>query len=310
MTLGDHQGNILDKIRFPTETDKGVDHTLERIYQGVETLGAAYPGSLADPVFGISCGGPLDSKRGLVLSPPNLPGWDGIPITELLEKRFSGRAFLMNDANACALAEWQFGAARGYANAIFLTFGTGMGAGLILNNQLYTGTNDLAGEVGHIRLAESGPMGYGKAGSFESFCSGGGLKNLATTYIQEAWAKGERVGFCPDEGALVALDARVVCQAASEGDRHALEIIGTSAKYLGRGLALLIDLLNPEIIVIGSIYARNEALFYPVVKEVLEEECLPGALAQCQIVPAKLGEQVGDIAAIATAFYGLKQLEA
>ena len=123
---------------------------------------------------GVSCGGPLDPSRGLILSPPNLPGWDDVPIVQTLEERLGAPAFLQNDANACALAEWRFGAGKGCENMIFLTFGTGFGAGLILDGRLYTGTNDMAGEVGHVRAEKDGPEGYGKRGSFEGFCSGAG----------------------------------------------------------------------------------------------------------------------------------------
>ena len=121
---------------------------------------------------GISCGGPLDSRRGVILSPPNLPGWDQVPAVSFIRERMDRPVFLQNDANACALAEWKYGAGRGCRNMIFLTFGTGLGAGLILNGKLYTGTNDMAGEAGHVRLSPHGPVGYGKEGSFEGFCSG------------------------------------------------------------------------------------------------------------------------------------------
>ena len=133
--------------------------------------------------IGISCGGPLDSKKGIIFSPPNLPGWDNVPITRILSDEFGVETALQNDANACALAEWLMGAERGHSNMIFLTFGTGMGAGLILNGRLYSGTNDLGGEVGHIRLAKTGPVGFGKAGSFEGFCSGGGIAQLAKSIV-------------------------------------------------------------------------------------------------------------------------------
>ena len=128
--------------------------------------------------IGISCGGPLDSRRGIILSPPNLPGWDSVEITRYFEDRFSVPTMLQNDANACAVAEWLFGAGKGCRNLVFLTFGTGLGAGLILDGKLYSGTNDNAGEIGHIRLAPEGPVGYGKAGSMEGFCSGGGMAQL------------------------------------------------------------------------------------------------------------------------------------
>ena len=140
--------------------------------------------------IGISCGGPLDSHRGLILSPPNLPGWDRVDILTPFRERFGVPAAVENDANACALAEWRWGAGRGCQNMVFLTFGTGMGAGLILDGKLYSGTNDMAGEVGHVRLAPEGPVGYGKAGSFEGFCSGGGIARLAETRIVEARERG------------------------------------------------------------------------------------------------------------------------
>lgn len=124
--------------------------------------------------IGISCGGPLDSRAGIVLSPPNLSGWDAVPAAKILSERTGLPAWLCNDANAGALAEWQYGAGRGCRDLVFLTFGTGLGAGLILGGRLYEGASGMAGELGHIRLEAHGPVGYGKAGSFEGFCSGGG----------------------------------------------------------------------------------------------------------------------------------------
>lgn len=298
-------GEIKEKVKFPTEVEKGVEHTLGKIYEAIDSLLANDAALRQDLAFGISCGGPLDSKTGMIYSPPNLPGWDGIPITKLLSDQFGAPAFLMNDANACALAEWHFGAAKGYQNVIFLTFGTGMGAGLILNGRLYAGTNDLAGEVGHIRLAEDGPWGYGKFGSFEGFCSGGGIARMARQMVIRAWDEGKEVSFCRSWQELDRLDTRKVAEAAKQGDELAREIMLTSARYLGKGLAILIDILNPEIIVIGSVYARCEELMRPTVLEIIQEEALPPAAAKCQIVPAGLGEKLGDYAAISVALYGL-----
>ena len=298
-------GSINHKISFATNTNLGLEHTLGRIYEAVEELFALDPDLKHQPVFGISCGGPLDSRQGVISGPPNLPGWDYVPIVSLLTERYGGQAFLMNDANACALAEWHFGAARGYRNVIFLTFGTGLGAGLILDNRLYIGTCDLAGEVGHIRLAETGPVGYGKAGSFEGFCSGGGIARMAAEEVKRAWERGEEVSFCPSPECLDDLDAKLVAEAAMKGDSLAKKIMNQSAFYLGRGLSILIDLLNPEIIVIGSIYARCEELLRPGALEVIAKEALPEAARHCQIVPAALGESIGDYATIAAARYGL-----
>jgi len=233
--------------------------------------------------IGISCGGPLDSRRGVVIGPPNLPGWDEVPITGHFSKVFGVSAFLQNDANACAYAEWKWGAGRGVNNMVFLTFGTGLGAGLILDGRLYSGTNDLAGEVGHIRLAEDGPLGYGKKGSFEGFCSGGGIVRLAQQH------------------GLKAGDAREVFEFADKGDPVALKVIEICASRLGQGLAVILDILNPERIVIGSIFTRKRDRLWPVAKKVIQEEALPGTLAVCEIVPAVLGEHIGDYAALSIA---------
>lgn len=299
------EGDIKYRIEFATETELGLEHTLSRLYAAIEELIKMDRSLQSEPVFGISCGGPLDSEEGLVLSPPNLPGWDHVPITRLLTDRFKGQAFLLNDANACALAEWRYGAGKGYSNMIFLTFGTGLGAGLILDGRLYVGANGLAGEVGHIRLAETGPIGYGKAGSFEGFCSGGGIARMGRQAVIDAWNKGEVVGFCKGPRDLETLDARRIAEAAWSGDALAQKIMEQSAFYLGRGLALLIDILNPEIIVIGSIYARNEELLKGGATRVIKEEALAIARAHCQIVPAALGESIGDYGAIAAAAHGL-----
>ena len=140
-----------------------------------------------------------------------------MPIVEELEKALGCRAFLQNDANACALAEWRYGAGKGSRNMLFLTFGTGMGAGLILDGRLYEGTSDLGGEVGHIRLAEDGPEGYGKRGSFEGFCSGGGIARLARAEAAKALAAGRSVAFCTGADGLDAITAKSVGDAAEQG---------------------------------------------------------------------------------------------
>lgn len=142
---------------------------------------------------------------------------------------------LQNDANACALAEWKWGAGRGCSNMIFLTFGTGMGAGLILDGRLYAGANDMAGEVGHIRMEKTGPIGYGKAGSFEGFCSGGGIAKLGQQMARDRLQNGQAVSFCQTHEELSAITAQKVGEAAKQGDKFALEIFDIVDKQLGRG---------------------------------------------------------------------------
>lgn len=251
--------------------------------------------------IGISCGGPLSSKRGVILSPPNLPGWDNIPVVDICQRHFGIKPVLQNDANACAVAEWKYGAGRGLENIIFLTFGTGMGAGLILNGQLYSGTTDLAGEVGHLRLAEMGPVGFGKAGSFEGFCSGGGIAQLAQIKVREQLQMGRRVSFCSSLSELSQLTAKSVAEAAYNGDPLAKEIYEICGFYLGRGIALLIDILNPQMIIIGSIFGRSASLLSSVMHNVLQQETLSSAYSDCRIVPAGLGESIGDYAALSLA---------
>jgi glucokinase len=300
--MTDKKPDILDKVMFPTESSRGVTYTLEQIFTIVEQILIKNKLKITDiNGFGISCGGPLDSKKGIIMSPPNLVGWDNINIVEIIEQRFGVKTRLQNDANACALAEWRFGAGRGSHNMIFLTFGTGMGAGLILNDRLYCGTSDMAGEVGHIRLANFGPVGYGKAGSFEGLCSGGGLAQLARMKVLEKLQMGEKVSFCAGVHELEHLNAKIVSEAAKAGDELALEIFKICGLSLGQGLAILMDILNPEVIIIGSIFARCQELFTEPMMGVIHRETLSLTQKVCRIVPAGLGEQIGDYAALAVA---------
>ena len=294
---------IVDKIKFDTTH---VNETVTNLLETTSVIMQKYDLNADNTsAIGISCGGPLDSKKGMIMSPPNLPGWDNIPIVEHFEKRFGVKTAVQNDANACALAEWKFGAARGYNNVIFMTFGTGMGAGLILDGRLYAGTNDNAGEVGHIRLEKTGPVGYGKAGSFEGFCSGGGIAQLARVKVLEKLQMGEPVSFCNNMNELGNLTAKTVAEAAGAGDPLAIEIYSECAHYLGKALSIFIDVLNPEIIVLGSIYCRARSLIEPTMQEVIDSETIIHTRRVCKIVPAELGESIGDYAALSVAVNAL-----
>lgn len=290
VSIADGERGVREVARFPTARPQ---ETIERIFAEIEKLD---PG--ASPRIGISCGGPLDAGAGLILSPPNMRGWDRIPICELVTKKFGGSAHLMNDANACALAEWHEGAGQGVRNLIFLTMGTGMGAGLILDGRLYEGATGDAGEVGHLRLSGRGPIGFGKAGSFEGWCSGGGIAQLAR----------ERTATFTGESSLrkqaqVGLTAQDIGAAARAGDALALAIWEEVGTRLGEGIALLVDILNPERIVIGSIFARCGEFIIPAMQSALEREALEPSVRACRIVPASLGETIGSHAAIAIARY-------
>ena len=280
-------GDIAIEAREAFPTPK----TQEEAIQRLGDLTQAMTAGREIAAIGISAGNPMDAGKGMLLNPPNLPGWTGISMTDRMTERFHAPARMENDANACALAEYRLGAGKGCQNMVFITFGTGFGAGLVLDGRLYRGTTGCAGELGHWRLSDYGPSGYGKLGSFEGFCSGGGMAQLAQTvahrYIQN--------GTPP---AYQAFDVKTVAQAARAGDPAALEVFDICGKHLGQGLALVCDLLDVERIVLGRIYARCEDLLVAPMREVLDRETLPN---HTRILPAALGEQIGDYAALTIA---------
>ncbi len=291
---------IVAKKKFSTDVKRGYKKIIAELLKTADELLAENDVKHNDLVgVGISCGGPLDSKKGIIMCPPNLPDWDNVPITDIFSKHFGVKAVLQNDANACAVAEWKFGSGKGLKNVIFLTFGTGMGAGLILDGKLYSGTNDLAGEVGHIRLSDDGPVGYGKRGSFEGYCSGGGIVELAKIVIDKS--KMDGIGTVLSEQGNE-MSAKSISIAAKSGDAVAQEIYRISAQRLGQALSMLIDLLNPEAIIIGSIYTRDRALFDDIIKDIISKEALPAAAKACRILPGALCEFVGDVAALSLLF--------
>ncbi len=263
---------IDEKIRFDTTRR---DETLARIFDSTAQLMTRDVTAV-----GVSCGGPLDSRRGVILSPPNLSDWDDVHITERLQNRFGVGAYLCNDADACALAEWRYGAGVGTDSMIFLTFGTGIGAGLILGGRLYSGACGMAGEIGHVSLYEDGHIGYNKRGSVEGYCSGGGIAQ---------YGKGS---------------ARELGVRAEKGDAEAVSIYERVGSDLGKALAILVDILNPEAVVIGSIYVRSREFIEPSMRRSLEKYALAQSVAAVRIVPAALGESLGDCAALCVAEIG------
>ncbi len=293
-SIGD--GKIKEKIRFATESK---DQAIKQIIEAVEALGPA-------TAIGISCGGPLDEDKGIILSPPNLPGWDRVRIVEMLKERFLVPVKIRNDANACALAEWHFGAGKGHDNVVFLTCGTGFGAGLIINGRLYSGSTGNAGEIGHVRLSECGPAGYGKVGSVEGFCSGTGIREIGRMLAREALQRGETPLFLQRKD-IDTFNTADLAEAARKGDRTANEVFDLCGKKLGRTLAILCDILDPEVIIIGSVYARcRDLLEAPTLNELKKEALAP--TARCSVTVPILGEQIGDMAALAVAMEAYDEL--
>lgn len=295
----------LGRVEFATQPELGPQHALDRIIAAGRSLLTEH-GFQQQPVaaIGVSCGSPLDRVRGIVQAPPNLPTWVDVPICAFLAQAFRAPCRLENDANAGAVAEHRFGAGQGVDHMVFLTLGTGLGAGIIAAGRLYLGANGDAGEIGHVRLSPSGPVGYHKAGSIEGWSSGGGIAQLAERMVAQAARRG-RVSVLQAELAG-GLTARAVGRAAEAGDAVALSILRRSGERLGEALAMLVDVLNPQRIVLGGLAWRmGENLMAPM-RRVLAREALPQTLAACAIVPAALGEQIGDVSALCVAM-GLEE---
>ena len=298
VTIGEEIDGVLHiKNKMVTATDHSIS-----AYEMIDKM-CAMAEAMTDDFshIGISCGGPLDNKRGVIISPPNLPAFRDIEIVDYLKKKYGGFVRLENDADACAFAEWKYGAGKGCQNMVFLTFGTGLGAGLILNGKLYTGANGNAGEVGHVRLRDTGPIGFGKHGSFEGFASGGGIAQLGKTAAHEQLAKGVVPAYCKTLNDIDSVTARSIAEAAYDGDQTAIDVYRKCGEMLGAGLSIIVDILNPERIVIGSIYTRSSDLLKESMLSVLGKEALEPSLAAVEILPATLGENLGDYAALSLA---------
>lgn len=285
---------IKDKIRFDTNSERGYSEVIaELISSAREILKRNGIGAEDVIACGISCGGPLDSDKGIIMCPPNLPDWDNVPLADMIKDALGVPCKVRNDADACAIAEWKFGAGKGAQNMVFLTFGTGMGAGLILDGRPYSGSCGTAGEVGHIRLDSDGPVAYGKAGSFEGFCSGAGIAAMAKQMLSIYNGK----TIIPRDN----VTAKTVAEAAADGDKLANAIYRRCGEKLGLGLSIIIDILNPEKIVIGSIFQRSGFLLVDAMNETIKKEALEISAKRCEIVPAMLGDDIGDFAAIGVA---------
>lgn len=289
---GTADGEILQRVELPTHANEPFAQTFPRIAEALHgVMAEAGHAGRSIAALSVSVGGPLRIKEGFLLNPPHLPGWHNVALRAALEAAFPGLPVRVeHDGNAGALAEFRFGAGRGRTglrHLIFLTFGTGVGAGLIVNGQIVHGATDTAGEIGHWRLAEEGPPGFGKHGSWESFGSGAGLVELAAEMFPARWSRETPI--------------RAVVEAMLADDADAMRVAEVAGKWMGRGMALLIDAFNPQMIVLGSLaVALGERVLGPA-RRVIAEEALPQAAAACEILPAALGTRIGDVAALMAA---------
>jgi len=302
VVLSTEPPNVLGREEFATRPGRGPQAAIAHIKKAIDDLLAAQGLDRSSLLrLGVSCGGPLDRIRGIIQSPPNLPTWDDVPLKSILEDEFKVECLIENDANAGAVAEHRFGAGKGCQNMVFLTMGTGLGAGIITDGRLYRGTNDLAGEIGHVRLSRTGPVGHNKAGSAEGWASGGGMAQLAAQSVAQAQRKGKKTLLTEHARTGKPITARDVAAAAKKGDAVAIDILRSTGERLGEVLAILVDILNPERIVIGGLAMRLGDLLLDPARHVMKREALGPSVAVCQIVPAALGESIGDAAALAVA---------
>jgi len=282
--VGDAEGNVLARVGGPTPADwrEAVEFLKSSLRRACADHGCAPSDAAA---LGVSCGGPLDSATGVVYAPPNLPGWDAVPLKALLEEEFHLPTVVENDANATALAEHRWGAGVGSRDMAFLTMGTGIGAGLILDGALYRGRRDLAGEVGHATVWPDGPpCPCGKRGCLEALASGTAIGRMGR----------ERYG---DD----TVTAQIVCVRARGGDPDALEILAEASRWMGLGLANLLHALNLERIVLGTLAVHAGDLLLDLIRRETERNCWPRVWEGVSIVPAAFGDAAQDKAALAAA---------
>ncbi len=294
---GTADGFIWHRDAFPTQADQPYDVLVERLRPLLASFVSRGTAEGRKPVaISISVGGPLRIRDAVLINPPHLPGWHGVNLGEAFRPHASGLpVFVEHDGNAGALAEYYFGVGKPYPDLqhlIFLTFGTGLGAGFIINGRLLHGASDTAGEVGHWRLANEGPIGFGKHGSWEGFASGRGLVSLASLRYPHRWTMQTPI--------------RDLIDSMLSGDADAVAVATEAGEWMGRGIALLIDALNPEVVALGSLGRVLGDLIIEPAKRIVAIEALPQAAAAVQIVPAILGKQIGDVASIMAGLVGLK----
>src|SRR5436190_6676827 len=286
-----------------TQAELGADGVVDRIVgliEGVILDTIKETGASRKDFRGIGVGapGPLDREKGIVVVAPNL-GWRDFPLSDRITKRLNLPVNLDNDANCATVGEWWLGAARGGTNVVGITIGTGIGGGLILNGELYHGSSDVAGEIGHTTIDVNGRhCKCGNYGCLEAYASGPAI----ATRAREALVREDTASLLPSlvDGVLDNITAELVYDAAQRGDGLANEIVRDTARYLGAGIATLLNVINPDVVVIaGGVTAAGEALFGPLRTEVRRRAFKP-AVEAARIVPAELPGTAGVVGAVAT----------
>jgi len=287
---------VMDKAHSPTLASEGLQPVINRIFSTIDRLlsqGNTSPAQLYG--IAIAAAGAIDTSKGLVTSSPNLPGWFDVPLRDMVGKRYGVNTCLLNDASAAALAEHRLGAGRGTSNLIYLTVSTGIGGGIIIDGELYSGTSGCAGELGHMTIDANGPeCGCGNRGCLEVLASGKAVASDAKRRIKE----GEKSQITDIvSGDLEAITAEKIALAAQDGNRLALEIISRAAGYLGVGMVNLVNIFNPEMIIVGGGLSKMGELLLAPAREVVRERAFPLCAGAVRIVTAGLGDDAGVLGA-------------
>ncbi|MFC1949131.1 ROK family protein [Chloroflexota bacterium] len=297
------QMEIIARHNHPTLASEGPEAVIGRMFSGIDHL--LEKSDLTPPQLGaisIADAGIIDIKRGLVTTSPNLPNWNNIPLKSIVEEKYGVTTFLINDADAAALGEHRLGAGKGLNTIILLTLGTGIGGGIIINGRLYLGPTGSAAEIGHMVIEASGPpCNCGKRGCLETFSSGTAIARDAINRI----GNGEKSSLADMVGGdIEKITAEKVYLAAKDGDSLSLEVIAGAACYLGIGVANLVNIFNPEMVIIGGSVANIGDLLLDPVRQVVKEQAF-GLLARTvRIAPALLGNDAGIFGA---AIYAAEQ---
>lgn len=299
-------GRLLSRHSVPTASQRGTDDGLKRIAGLIEhVLESAQVKPEQVVGIGIGSTGPLDSLNGRLQNPYTLPGWDDLPINDYLTARFGLPCCLLIDTHVAALGEQWVGAGRGKRHLLYLTFGTGIGCGIILNNQLYRGVGLTSGEVGHHVIDSHGPLCYcGGKGCWEMLASAPAISRYAAENV-------------PDDSLILKLVAQdrqkitalLVSEAAQQGDLFARTVMERTAAYIGMGIANLINIFSPQAVVLGGGVMGSWSLFAPKVMDELRRCAAMVPLAQIQVVPAVLGLNAG-ITGAARAMFAMQAGEA
>ena len=293
VALVDKTGSIVYSDTVPTRAEMGYEYTIQNIITAIKNL-MKESKVAKENIDGIGFGfpGQIDCDNGVVRLAPNIPGWVNIPIADIVSKEF-GIPVKVDDVRCAALAELNFGAGKGTQNLICITVGTGIGSGLILNGKLVRGASNAAGEIGHIKLQmENGPIcGCGDRGCLEAFASGPAIVAMAEEYIRGGKSTKYRELANPD------ITPYIVAEAAKQGDVVAKQIFETIGTYIGIGLSSVVNLLNPEKIVIGGGVADAGDLLFVPIKNALKKRAMPIQGEAVEVVHAELGNTAGVIGA-------------